>query len=270
MSRSHARGHIPDFDLITYYSENGRSILSNISPWTKLIAFIIIILVLTSTQSVVPLSALYIFTLALYWHSGLPLRNLFNWYLLPVLFVLSLVILLVWNEPGIQLISLHTSWLSLTLTDNGLLLVLRLLLKALVSMTVSLLFLMTTKYAHLSAMIYKIFPSPSDQIFLMSYRFLFVTLSMVDSIIRAFKSRGGGFIKSMRRQSRTFAEIFALIFIRSYDRAERVSKAMESRGYNGTYIAATDVRPMGFIDCVILLMAFSMAAYLLQVGNPFI
>jgi cobalt/nickel transport system permease protein len=153
------------------------------------------------------------------------------------------------------------------LTDKGLLLVIRLLLKALISMTASLLLLMTTRYAHLSAMIYRIFPSPIDQIFLMSYRFLFVTLGMVDSIIRAFKSRGGGFIKSMRRQSQTFAEIFALVFIRSYDRAERVSKAMESRGYNGTYVAATDVQPMGFRDYIVLLMAFSIAAYLLLVNN---
>ncbi len=265
MSKSQASGHIPDLDLITYYSENGRSLLSKTSPWMKLIALIATILVLTTAQNVVLLAALYISILALYWRSGLPLKNLFNWYLLPVLFVLSLVILLIWNEPGIQLISLHTSWLSLTLTDKGLLLVIRLLLKALISMTASLLLLMTTRYAHLSTMIYRIFPSPIDQIFLMSYRFLFVTLSMVDSIIRAFKSRGGGFIKSMRRQSRTFAEIFALVFIRSYDRAERVSKAMESRGYNGTYIAATDVQPMVLRDYVILLMAFSIAAYLLVI-----
>jgi len=128
---------------------------------------------------------------------------------------------------------------------------------------------MTTRYAHLSTIIYRIFPSPIDQIFLMSYRFLFVTLSMVDSIIRAFKSRGGVFIKSLIRQSRTFAEIFALVFIRSYDRAERVSKAMESRGYNGTYIAATHVQPMGPRDFIILLMAFSIATYLL-VSNSLI
>jgi cobalt/nickel transport system permease protein len=244
--------------------------LSRTSPWTKLILLIVIILVLTSAKSVVLLAALYIFTLALYWHSGLPLRNLFNWYLLPVLFVLSLIILLIWNEPGGQLISLHNPWFSLTLTDGGLLLVIRLLLKTLISMTASLLLLMTTRYAHISAMIYKIFPSPIDQIFLMSYRFLFVTLSMVDSIIRAFKSRGGGFMKSMRRHSRTFAEIFALVFIRSYDRAERVSKAMESRGYNGTYIAATEVQTIGAKDYIILLMAFSIAAYLLLINSSLI
>lgn len=269
MNNSQASGHIPDFDLITHYSENCHSFLSRASPWTKLLGLIAIIIILTIAQSVELLVALYSLLLLLYWKSGLPIRKLFDWCLLPVLFVLSLVVLLIWNEPGVPLFSLRFAWVSLTLTDNGLLLLMRLLLKALISMTSSLLLLMTTKYAHLSAIIYRIFPSPLNQIFLMSYRFLFVTLDMVDSMVRAFKSRGGGLIRSMRRQGQTFAEIFALVFIRSYDQAERISKAMESRGYDGTYTAATEVQQMRPVEYIILLTLFFAAAYLILFhGSP--
>lgn len=269
MNNSQASGHIPDFDLITYYSENYRSVLSRASPWTKLIALIFIILILTIAQSVELLVGLYALILLLYWQSNLPLKKLFDWCLLPILFVLSLVVLLMWNEPGVPLFSLRFSWFSLTLTDNGLMLLIRLLLKALISMTSSLLLLMTTKYAHFSSIIYRIFPSPLDQIFLMSYRFLFITLDMVDSMVRAFKSRGGGFVRSISRQSQTFAEIFALVFIRSYDRAERVSKAMESRGYDGTYTAATEVQQVRPVEYIILLALFFTVAYLLLFyGSP--
>jgi len=270
MTRSQASGHIPDLDLITYYSENGRSTLSMVSPWTKLTALIAIIVFLTTVQSVELLVALYALVLMLYWRCDLPLKKLFDWSSLPVLFVLSLVIILMWREPGMPLFSLDAPWVSLTLTDNGLLLVTRLLLKALISMTSSLLFLMTTRYAHLFAMIDRIFPSPINQIFLMSYRFLFITLGMVNSMIRAFKSRGGGFIKSMSRQSQTFAEIFALVFIRSYDRAERISKSMESRGYSGTYKTATEVQPMRSIEYAFLLTLFSIAAYMLLLHSSLI
>ena len=90
------------------------------------------------------------------------------------MFVFSLVILLMWREPGHPLVSLWISGMNITLTDNGLLLVFRLLLKALISMTFSMFFLMTTRYAYISTMIYRIFPSPIDQIFLMSYRFIFM------------------------------------------------------------------------------------------------
>ena len=263
MNNSQASGHIPDLDLITHYSENCRSALSRASPWTKLVALIAIIVILTIANSVKLLVALYALILILYWQSDLPLRKLFDWCLLPILFVLSLVVLLMWSEPGVPLFSLRFAWVSLTLTDNGLLLLIRLLLKALISMTSSLLLLMTTKYAHLSAIIYRIFPSPLDQIFLMSYRFLFITLDMVDSMIRAFKSRGGGFIKSMSRQSQTFAEIFALVFIRSYDQAERVNKAMESRGYDGTYTTTTEVQQIRPIEYLILSAFLVAVAYLL-------
>jgi cobalt/nickel transport system permease protein len=263
MNNSQASGHIPDLDLITYYSENCYSFLSRASPWIKLIGLISIIFIITIVKSVEILVALYALILLLYWQSNLPIRNLFDWCLLPILFVLSLVILLMWNEPGIPLFSLRFFWFSLTLTDNGLLLLVQLLLKALISMTSSLLFLMTTKYAHLSAMIYRIFPFPIDQIFLMSYRFLFITLDMIDSMIRAFKSRGGGFIKNMVRQSQTFAEIFALVFIRSYDQAERVNKAMESRGYNGTYSTLIEIPQMRPIECTVLLAFLVAVTYLL-------
>ena len=46
-----------------------------------------------------------------------------------------------------------------------------------------------------------------------------------------------------------FAEVFALTLIRSYDRAERVNKAMEARGFKGKYTAAThipDIRPLEY------------------------
>ncbi|AKB81843.1 Transmembrane component NikQ of energizing module of nickel ECF transporter [Methanosarcina barkeri 3] len=267
MNNSQASGHIPDLDLITYYSENSYSFLSRASPWIKLIGLIAIILILTIVKSVEVLVALYALLLLLYWHIGLPIRKLFDWCLLPVLFVLSLVILLMWNETGVPLFSLKFFWFSLTLTDNGLLLVVRLLLKALISMTSSLLFLMTTKYAYLSVLIYRIFPFPIDQIFLMSYRFLFITLDMVDSMIRAFKSRGGGLIKNVVRQSQIFAEIFALVFIRSYDQAERVNKAMESRGYDGTYTTSTEVPQMKPIDYAVLLVFLFVVTYLLLFHN---
>ncbi len=206
---------------------------------------------------------MYLTVLVVYWLSELPVKTLFSWCLLPVLFVLSLVAILMWNEPGTPLIGFHSSWLSLTLTDNGFLLVLRLLLKALTSVTFSFFFLMTTRYANLSSMIYRIFPAPIDQIFLMSYRFIFMTMKMVGSMIKAIKSRGGGLVRGISKQSQMFAEVFALVFIRSYDRAERVNKAMESRGYSGKYIAATEIPRMGSIERLFLLALLLMNIYLI-------
>ncbi len=252
---SSVSGHIPDIDLITYYSEHNRTFFARVSPWTKAIALLIIVLFITVVQSMALLAALYALVLATYAAAGLPVRKLFAWYLLPMFFVFSLVVLMIWNVPGHALFSAGAFGYGLTLTDNGALLLVRLLLKALISITFSLFFLMTTKYNHFSTMIYRVFPSPIDQVFLMSYRFIFITLKMVDAMVKALRSRGSGLVSGALRQSRLFAEVFALVFIRSYDRADRISKAMESRGFSGKYTAATRIPPMGLADYLLVFAA---------------
>lgn len=262
--------HIPDLDLITLYSEKGTTLFSRISPWTKALMLVLIILFVSIDKSLILAVCLYLIVLALYGLSGLPIKKLFQWYMMPFIFVLSLVLILIWNEPGNPIFSLSVPYFSLTLTDNGLLLLLTLLFKSLATVTYSLFFLMTTKYNYFSAMIYRVFPSPIDQIFLMSYRFIFMTLKMVDSMIKALRSRGGGLLKSTRRQSKMFAEVFALTMIRSYDRADRVNKAMEARGFNGRYVAATSIPQMRPGEYFAMLVVVTLIIYLIWFVNlPF-
>ncbi|VVB96470.1 Energy-coupling factor transporter transmembrane protein EcfT [uncultured archaeon] len=253
--------HIPDLDLITFYSEKGTSLFSRISPWTKALMLVLIVLFVSLDKSLILAVCLYLIVLSLYGLSGLPLKKLFQWYTMPIIFVLSLVVILMWNEPGNPIFSLSMPYVSLILTDNGLLLLLTLLFKSLASVTFSLFFLMTTRYNYLSAMIYRVFPSPIDQIFLMSYRFIFITLKMVKSMIKALKSRGGGLLQSIRKQSKMFSEVFALTIIRSYDRADRVNKAMEARGFTGKYVAATRIPVIGTYEYFTMLLATVLMIY---------
>jgi cobalt/nickel transport system permease protein len=255
--------HIPDLDLITYYGEKGTTIFSRISPWTKAFMLLLIVIFITISKNLPLLAILYGVALAVYWLAGLPVKKLFQWYLLPVVFVLSLVLLLIWETEGSPLFTVGLAGFSFTLTDTGVKLIATLLLKALISVTYTLFFLMTTKYNHFSAMIYKACPDPIDRIFLMSYRFIFVTLKMVDSMLKALRSRGGGLIKSTVKQGRMFAEVFALTLIRSYDRADRISKAMEARGFGGRYMAVTQVPAIGPLEFAFMFAAATLAAYLL-------
>lgn len=233
--------HIPDLDLITYYAERQDSRFSQVSPWTKLALLILTVVTITVTRDLVLLGILYAAVVLAYALAGLPLKKLFDWYALPVIFVLSLIGILMWSEPGVPLISAGIAGFTLTLTDNGLLLAVTLLIKALISITFSLFFLMTTRYSHFAGMIGRIFPSPLDQIFLMTYRFLFLTLAMTASLLKSVRSRGGGLLHSMRMQGRLFAGIFALVFIRSFEQGERVHRAMTARGFLGTYTTSGEV-----------------------------
>ena len=241
MSAASLSDHIPDLNLITYYAEKQQSSFTCLSPWTKFAFLILIILLVTLSGNLVILAVLYLVILLAYASAHLPVRKLFGWCTMPVVFVLSLVGIMAWSEPGNPVISFAVAGFPLVLTDKGILLVVTLLLKALIVVTFSLFFLMTTRYMHFSAMIYRIFPSPLDQIFLMAYRFLFLTLAMTGSILKAVRSRGGGLIHSVRVQGRMFAEVFALVFIRSFERSERVHKAMIARGFSGSYGTATGI-----------------------------
>jgi len=241
MSSAALSDHIPDLNLITYYAEKQQSFLSRISPWTKFTYLLLIVLLVTITGNLIILGVLYLFILSAYAAAHLPLRKLFGWYTMPVIFVISLVGLMAWSEPGNPIISFTVAGFPFVLTENGILLVVTLLLKALIVVTFSLLFLMTTQYKYFSAMIYRIFPSPLDQIFLMTYRFLFLTLAMTGSILNAVRSRGGSLIHSIFIQGRMFAEVFALVFIRSFERSERVHKAMIARGFSGSYGTVTTI-----------------------------
>ena len=258
MSATMISQHIPDLDLITSYAERENSFFSKVSPWTKLGGLVLVILLITLTRNLAICSVLYLAILAMYYLAGMPVKKLFAWYSLPVIFVLSLVGLLAWSEPGTPVFSFAVAGFTVALTDNGLLLIFTLLLKALISVTYSLFFLMTTKYEHFAGMISRIFPSPLDQIFLMAYRFLFLTLAMTGSMLKAVRSRGGGLVHSIRMQGRIFAEVFALVFIRSFERAERVHKAMIARGYRGTFGAGTTI-PRPGLSGYGLLGAFSLA-----------
>jgi cobalt/nickel transport system permease protein len=91
-------GHIPDIDLITFYSEHNRTVFARMSPWTKAIALLAIVLFITIVKSLVLLVVLYASVLAIYAAAGLPVRRLFAWYFLPLFFVLSLVVLML--APG--------------------------------------------------------------------------------------------------------------------------------------------------------------------------
>lgn len=244
--------HIPDLNLITYYAETRQTCFSQISPWTKFSLLFLIIFFITVTKDLLVLTALYGIVLGGYAAARLPVRKLFAWYTLPAVFILSLVGIMAWNEPGNTIISFSISGIPFMLTDNGILIIILLLFKALTVVTYSLFFLMTTRYQHLAAMIYRIFPSPIDQIFLMAYRFLFLTLALTSSILKAVRSRGGGLIHSIHMQGRLFAEIFALVFIRSFERSERVHKAMISRGFSGSYGTSGEVPALHLYEYVII------------------
>ncbi|MEN6343261.1 MAG: energy-coupling factor transporter transmembrane component T [Methanospirillum sp.] len=256
--------HLPDPNMITLSAESGHSRLHGLDPRAKVGALAWLVILVTLAQPVWFLLLVWAGTVAVYALAGLPLRELLRWYILPTLFVLSLVILLIWGEPGGELVSAG----GLELTTGGVMLAVTLLARALAGVTLTLAVLMTTRYAFMAAMVQRGLPAPIDQIFLLSYRFLFTTMALVDNLLLALRARGGGLTRGVLTRTRLFAGIFALSFLRSYDRADHVSRAMAARGYAGHFAPAEPLPPPSRVQLAVVTVAFVVLGAAAAAGLP--
>jgi cobalt/nickel transport system permease protein len=226
------------------YSEKGKSLIHRSSPWTKIAFLLLLVSIVVVDQNLTILLILYASVLAVYWSGGLPKKKLPKWCLFPIAFVLIIAAAFIFDEPGFALIRIELYGLSLSLTDAGLLLLIKLLVKSLIMVTLSLTLIMTTKYAELVYLAKKLLPSPINSMFLLSYRFSFVVFENISTMLKAVRSRGGALVKGFLGKSRLYGAIFAMSLIHSIEKAERVGKAMEARGFSGELpVCQTPSRP---------------------------
>jgi cobalt/nickel transport system permease protein len=235
ISRRSYTKHVPDIRLITHYAEKTDSVIHRINPWTKAAMLFFVVALVTVVMDMVVLLIIYAFTLAFYATARLPLRLLVGWYSLPLVFVLTLVFMFVFTEPGDEVARLTIGPLSVAVTDNGLILLTKLVVRALAVVTFSLAVFMTVRYKHVVYVARRTMPGPLATMFLLTYRFLYVTSDEMTNLMDAVHAKNGSMVKGVLRQSKMFAGIFSHAFIHAFDRAERVSKAMEARGFTGDF-----------------------------------
>lgn len=234
------RGHVPDWGTIAYYSERGGP-LNRTSPWTKLAGLLIFVLSVTISQSLVVLAAVYAVSLALYAIGRLPLGKLIRWYLLPVIYTITIAVLFVFDEPA-----------------EGVALVLQLLLRALAVVTYSLALVLTTRFSEVTAMADRLLPRPFDAISMLTYHFIFVFFETMDGILLAAWARGGSLTRGIKELGALYARIFAYGVVFSFDRAERVGKAMEARGFNGSLRSFEEVKRPSVMGVSVLVLAVAL------------
>jgi len=75
-------------------------------------------------------------------------------------------------------------------------------------------------------------PEAITQIFLFAYRYLFLLRAELISANKSLSSRGFS-KRTDLRTARVLGAALGMLFIRSYERSDRIYKAMVSRGYNG-------------------------------------
>jgi cobalt/nickel transport system permease protein len=193
-----------------------------------------------------------------------------SWVVLPFVLV---ALPLLFTRPGEPLLTLELGPLSLTITDAGLRDVLSIMLKSWLSVQAALLLSYTTPFSSLVDGLRGLrVPAIIVNIISFMYRYLAVLADEAGRMSRARQARSataadgrsGG---SLTWRARVTGAMVGSLFIRSYERSERVYAAMLARGFDGTFrtaeLARLDARSLApFAVALVAIALFTLAANL--------
>jgi cobalt/nickel transport system permease protein len=140
--------------------------------------------------------------------------------------------------PGVPLFSLHIGPWLLTATEPGLERLLSIMLKSWISMQAAVLLTATTQFPDLLVAMRAVrVPRLLVAIFGLMWRYLFVLVDEAIRLVRArdarsgsLTGRGGG---TVWWRARVTGGMAGNLFLRGYERGERIYAAMAARGYDG-------------------------------------
>ncbi len=162
--------------------------------------------------------------------SGLPPRHVLSFIKWPFVFLLPLLVILPLTAEGEILFDFRSLNISLQGLHLGLLFIVRGTAAALLA----LIMMGTAPFnVNINALRSLGLPGPLTQIFLFTYRYLFLIYEELQTMRRSLDSKGFE-IRSNARSARILATAIAMLLIRGYERSEYVFNAMLSRGYQGS------------------------------------
>ncbi len=179
---------------------------------------------------------------------------------------------LVFSRPGTPLFQVSLGALTLTATDNGLVAFATVVVKSWLSVQTALLLATTT---HVTDLLYALralrLPRVMVAILSFAYRYLFVLVDEAERLLRARACRAaalpgrraGG---SLTWRAAVLGRMVGTLFIRAYERSERIYVAMLARGFTGE-LRTLRARPLSTTERGILLVGLAGLAGIVLLAN---
>jgi len=219
--------------FLDQYSDRD-SFIHRLDPRTKFIITLVFILAVISTPPTRwQVFALYLFLMAtLIFVSRVPILYVLKRSLVIMPFVLMVAIFIPFFKEG-EVVGSYNIWLwQVSVTYTGLQVLWNILAKAWLSILSLILLTSTTKMTNLLNGLEQLgMPKVMVMILSFMYRYIFVVVDEVMRMKQARDSRSFG--GSRLWQLRTIGNMVGTLFIRSYERGERVYAAMLARGFDG-------------------------------------
>lgn len=221
-----------EHNFIDQYSDLD-SLIHKLDPRTKLITTLAFItaVVVTPPDRWEAFAGYFVLIGSMLLLSKLPPLYVFKRALLILPFILLIGVFNIFKS-GESVASFHVWHWQLSITSEGLLVFWDVFIKASLSILSLILLSSTTKFAHLLKGLEQLrMPRIMVMILSFMYRYIFVIIDEVMRMKRARDSRNFGGKRIW--QIKTIGNMVGTLFLRSYERGERVYQSMVSRGYEG-------------------------------------
>lgn len=210
------------------------SFIHKLDPRAKLISSLAFIIAIVMTPANIwKVYAVYLIALmAMVYLARLPFRYVLKRSLIILPFVLMITIFVPFFKQGQEAWGCNIGIWHVAVTYQGLSTLINVTIKAWLSMLCLTIMTSTTKFADMLEGMYLLkVPAVFVQIISFMYRYLFVLVDQAMRMQIAIDSRNFGANRELI--FKTIGNIIGSLFIRSYERGERIYAAMLSRGYNG-------------------------------------
>ncbi|MBI2864252.1 MAG: cobalt ECF transporter T component CbiQ [Chloroflexi bacterium] len=234
-------------------------LLQNLDPRVRLVGLLALILAVSLAQHIPTLIVFYLVALALALLSRIPAGFFVKrvWLFMPFFTgVVALPVIFNFVTPGrpvVRLLDLGSPWsfafLSLpreiALTEQGLKTALTLILRVGDSVSLAVLLVTTSRWAHLLKAL-RVFRVPQVFVLIlaMTYRYVFVLLQITSAMLLARKSRTMGHLRGADHR-RGLGASGGTLLAKSYHLSDEIYSAMLSRGFAGEARVMDDFRVSG-------------------------
>jgi cobalt/nickel transport system permease protein len=195
---------------LDYSAVEGKSFLHRLSPTVKIIGMLVVLFVIVTVRNLTGLFLLYAILLALFFTARVPVK-IFSLTLYPLIFAFLFIFL-----SGFQIFF-----------------ILLIFLKVLCGSTGVVLLLASTPYPSVFSVLGKVLPSSFVMALFLTYRSIFILLTVLENTQNALYLRGGVQWRHPWRSLINISNAFGHLIIQGIGASEKMYESMVLRGFKG-------------------------------------
>jgi len=195
---------------LDYIAVERKSFLHRLSPKLKIIGMILVLFVIVTVKNLLGLFLLYVILLTLFFTARIPAK-IFSLTLYPLIFAILFIFL-----SGFQIFF-----------------ILLIFLKVLCGSTGVVLLLASTPYPSIFSVLGRVLPSTFVMALFLTYRSIFILLTVLEETQHALYLRGGVQWKHPWRSLINISNGFGHLIIQGIDASEKMYESMVLRGFKG-------------------------------------